>query len=105
MPFHVDVLQNDWLGGRQDLVARVVASEDRVDLEASNEEKWSRVLGFRPQVVASLEEGVKYLDRLSRAVQGSHLFVSSPHVMEECPFKQSATRPIEAARKPQPELA
>jgi hypothetical protein len=102
---HVDVVENDWLGGRQQVVARITASAGHLEFESPDEVKWRKLL-----IPLELDDAARkgkltpdaadrLLNELSGRYTGTYLFATEPHDDAGCPFPNRSAHLV-AARKP-----
>jgi hypothetical protein len=90
MGVHIDVVENDWSAGRQNVVARLTFQDGTYTLESEDPSKWLRVLGLEenPPPLRDEQEATEFLARIAHKLQGTYLFATEPHAMDACPYPE-----------------
>jgi hypothetical protein len=89
---HVDIVRNDWLAGRQSVVARASLADGKLTIDSPQPGTWSEVV-LRPlrdpdtgKPISADGDPDRFFAALSSQLHGSHLFATEPHEEQECPF-------------------
>lgn len=97
MALHVDVVQNEWLSGYQERVARVRLHGGAVEVDATDP-KWREVI-LRPlDDLDPSDDPDRFFRELSERLHGSHLFATQPHHEKDCKFRQAERIPAKRRR-------
>lgn len=93
MDVHVDVVKNEWLAGYQVVVARLSVIDGRIEVDSPQPDRWRAFL-LRPLVDVKSGESLypekdpeHFLEALSVHVNGTYLFATEVHSVEECPYE------------------
>jgi hypothetical protein len=106
MGVHIDVVENDWLAGQQNVVARLTVDDGTYTFESEDPTKWLRVLGLEenPPELRDEQGATEFLARTAHKLQGTYVFATEPHTPDTCPYPERFAL-IRAARVPAGEAA
>jgi len=106
MSVHVDVVRNDWIGGQQQAVARVLATDEGdLKIESPDPGTWVPIVERAIAEVGDPDDPEGTMVRLHEVLDGSHLFAKEPHDDDACPFAGWAPAAFESAPAADRELA
>jgi hypothetical protein len=90
MAVHIDVVENDWLGGRQTVVARLSVQDGTYRVESQDPTRWLRVLGLPENPPDLRDEGhaLEFLSNIAHKLRGTYVFATEPHPDEKCEFPE-----------------
>jgi hypothetical protein len=84
LPLHVDLIQNDWMGGWQVRLARVEAVDDHVELRIALPKYEDLLQRADPEVHLEKAPPQQAFEILSRMYHNSYFFVTEPHDDAHC---------------------
>jgi hypothetical protein len=90
---HVDVVQNEWLAGYQERVAKLRMQEGGIKVEC-DDDKWVEVV-LRPTAGLDPVDGPEeFFHGLHGVLAGDYLCATTPHHEKDCPFHRDARLPL-----------
>lgn len=91
MKLHLDVVENDWLAGKQTVAFRLGFDRGRWSTEGDGA-KWIPALGFSGGLPEISDEHAakKILGRAAQSLSGTYFFATTPHAWGDCPYVNGA---------------
>lgn len=81
---HVDLVENRWSGGYQELVATVLEDRGTVQVKTDDAHYRQVVLDSMPELLA--QDPTRFLEELARRFHSDYFFATELHDDDACPF-------------------